>query len=119
MNIDAIVERFTEVAEQNKCEIVSIYLSGSYANHYFLEGVSDLDILLLVSDASDDLIERLLNAAGEQDVELDLCVLDKSQIYRNPKSIQVRESVMSSKLCGQLVYGDDLLCNWALPSVRE
>ena len=119
MNISGILASFAEVARRNRFKILSVYASGSYANGYFLDGISDLDLLLLVDHASDNLAKLLLENTDSQDVELDLCILEASALYHNPNSIQVRESVMSSKLCGRLLWGEDLLQNWTFPPVEE
>lgn len=119
MDILGILDSFAAVASQNRCKILSIYASGSYANGYFLEGVSDLDLLLLVNHAPDNLTEQLLENTESQGVELDLCILEVSALHNNPNSIQVRESVMSSKLCGRLLFGEDLLKNWILPPMED
>lgn len=118
MDIPGILQSFAVTAEQNLCEILSVYASGSYANGYYSEGISDLDLLIFVDHAPGDLIEQLLKNTHSP-VELDLCVLEVSALYNAPNSIQVRESVMSSKLCGQLLWGKDLLKDWTLPPVEE
>lgn len=119
MDISKLLSSFDVAAKQSKCRIISVYISGSYANDYSLNGISDLDLLLLVDNPPKDFLDKVLEAAGPQDVELDLCILAVSDLYEHPDSIAVRESVLSSKLCGLLIYGEDLLKDWQIPPMEE
>ena len=119
MDISGILASFEMTAKQNHIALLSMYASGSYANGYYLDGISDLDLLLIVDHASEGLTERFLENVEPQDTELDLCILEESVLRHNPNSIHVRECVMSSKLCGRLLWGADLLKSWDLPPMEE
>lgn len=113
-----IISQYMQLADVHGCHIRSIYLSGSYPNGYFLHGISDLDILILTEERCDEFMRAAVFPRSLPDgTELDVCVIDIPHIAENPYSNDVRESLLSSKLCGKLIYGDDYVADWEMPDI--
>lgn len=119
MDFYKIIQKIIGYFNKYSLTVNAIYLSGSYANGYAIKGISDLDLLVLIDEYDDNIVSMINECFIDEDIELDFCVLKTSDIYEKPTSIDVRESVMSSKLCGQLLFGEDVLNHWELPDIEN
>lgn len=111
--LNTIKEYFQEIDIVRSC-----YLSGSYANEYNIDGVSDIDVLILCENSLDLSFAQATFRKNYPNIDFDLNQLLVSDLFDNDNNL-VREFALSSKLCGFCFYGEDLLKNMELPSLDE
>jgi len=102
----------------------AVYCNGSYAGSYAISRVSDVDLLCVIEEGAYPKIERehireLAQEYSSNLCELDVLALSMKEIDNCANSSLVREMVLSAKLCGFLLSGDDVLSQWNLPNITD
>jgi hypothetical protein len=123
--VDKALAQFLARLDRSTC--VSCYLTGSYADEYYVPYISDLDLTLILrqshlSETKNHLMAIAGLIGGETGVDFDVSFigvsLDEAKNERQllTTGIGFREAVLSAKIAGRFVWGEDLLQEMPLPN---
>jgi hypothetical protein len=100
----------------NMTGFLGCYLAGSYPYGYYVEGISDIDIIIIFSIDNFAVQQAKIEShARGFDIETDISLFSTRDIHSNPFSNRIREYVWTAKIANALLCGEDVLANFQLP----
>lgn len=92
------------------------YLVGSYPYGYYVEGISDIDVVIIFENENfNDFESRIEHLSKNHKVQADVHCFSKCRIFEYPNEIDIREIVWGAKIANTLVCGNDVLSAFQLP----